>query len=286
MSLLAHLRELRTRLFRASLAVVVTTLVALVFRDWLFDLVTAPFDSISEEYERKGSLVTLNFGGVADPFTYTIKVCLLAGFLAASPVWLYQLWAFVTPGLYKNERRWAMGFLAASVPLFLGGAVLAYMFLPKGFDLLVGFNPAPDKVDNIIGFDKYLSFVIRMMLVFSISFVVPVFLVALNLIGMVHARQLVRAWRPVTLGSFVFAAVATPSGDPFTMTALAVPLLTLYFSAAGVCALVDRRRRRKGIDGLDYTALDDDAASPLDTHPDSPVAAPERKDSQYGDDWT
>jgi sec-independent protein translocase protein TatC len=294
MPLLAHLRELRTRLFRASLAVVAGTLVAVVFYDPLFDLVVRPFDQISEQYERDGSLVQLNFGGVADPFTYPLKICLVAGLLAASPVWLYQLWAFVTPGLHRHERKWAVGFLFASVPLFLGGAVLAYFFLPKGFDLLVGFNPAPEKVANLIGFDKYLSFVIRMMLVFSVSFVAPVFLVALNLVGVVHARQLVRAWRPVILGAFVFAAVATPSGDPFTMTALAAPLLLLYFAAAGVCALNDRRKRRAGIDGLDYAALGDDEASPLDPReaPPSkraPAATPESTEKSgdaYGDDWT
>jgi sec-independent protein translocase protein TatC len=297
MPLLAHLRELRTRLFRASLGVLAGTLLAIVFYDPLFDLVIEPFDTIRAEYARDGSLVQLNFGGVADPFSYPLKICLMAGLLASSPVWLYQLWAFVTPGLHRHERRWAIGFVFASVPLFLGGAVLAYFFLPKGFDLLVGFNPAPEKVANLIGFDKYLSFVIRMMLVFSISFVAPVFLVALNLVGIVHARQLVRAWRPVILGSFVFAAVATPSGDPFTMTALAAPLLVLYFAAAGVCALNDRRKRRSGIDGLDYAAIGDDEASPLDlesapVEKRAPAAKKVVKDEPrgdsggYGDDWT
>jgi sec-independent protein translocase protein TatC len=150
-----------------------------------------------------------------------------------------------------------------SVPLFLGGAVLAYFFLPKGFDLLIGFNPAPERVANIIGLDNYLSFVLRMFLVFGIAFVLPVFLVALNLAGIVTGRALLRAWRPVIMGSFVFAAVATPSGDPYTMSALALPMLLLYYVAAGISLLTDRRRRHRGIDGLDYSDLDDDTASPL-----------------------
>jgi sec-independent protein translocase protein TatC len=299
MPLLAHLRELRRRLFRASLAILGATLIAGVFfyRD-LFDIVTLPFEAIRQRYESEGATVTLNFQGVADPFTYALKISLTAGLLASSPIWLYQLWAFITPGLHKNERRWAIGFLAASVPLFLGGATLAYFFLPKGFDLLVGFNPSPEKVANIIGFDKYLSFVIRMMLVFSISFVTPVFLVALNLVGVVKARGLLRAWRPVTVGVFVFAAVATPSGDPLTMSALAAPLMMLYFGAIGVCALIDRRRRRAGVDGLDYSALDDDAASPLDPtatpidDDDHDVPAPRGEsgwsgpNTRFDDDWT
>ena len=174
----------------------------------------------------------------------------MAGIFIASPVWLYQLWGFVAPGLHKREKRYGIAFVAVSVPLFLGGAALAYTFLPKGFDLLIGFNPQPDKVANIIGLNDYLSFVLRMFLVFGIAFVLPVFLVALNLAGIVTGRQLLQAWRPVILGIFVFAAVATPSGDPWTMRALAVPMLVLYFIAAGLSLLTDRKRRRQGIDGL------------------------------------
>jgi sec-independent protein translocase protein TatC len=285
MPLLAHLRELRSRLFRASLAILACTIVAFFFYEsYLFDFVVEPFDSIREQYGN----ATLNFQDIGGPFNYAIKICLMAGLLAASPVWLYQLWAFVTPGLHRNERRWAMAFLAVSVPLFLGGAALAYMFLPKGFGLLIGFNPDPEKVANIIGFDAYLTFVMRMMMVFSVSFVAPVFLVALNLVGVVNARTLLRIWRPVTMGVFVFAAVATPSGDPVTLTVLVVPLMLLYFAATGVCAINDRRRRTAGIDGLDYSDLDDDAASPLDdvaSRPAKPRPAAKPSD-RYEDDWT
>jgi sec-independent protein translocase protein TatC len=268
MPLVEHLRELRRRLTRAVLAILVGTVVAFVFYEELFRLVAAPFDVIKAEYAaEKGATVTLNFQGVADPFSYAVKICVFAGLVGSSPVWLYQLWAFIVPGLHRHERRWAIGFIAASVPLFLAGTYLAYVFLPKGFELLVGFNPAPDQVANIIGFDKYLSFVIRTMLVFGLSFVMPVLLVALNLVGVVSAAALARSWRPVVLGAFVFAAVATPSGDPVTMLALATPMLILFWIAVGVCALVDRRRRRQGVDGVDYSELDDDVASPLDPTP-------------------
>ena len=189
----------------------------------------------------------------------------MAGLFIASPVWLWNLWGFVAPGLHKKEQRYGIAFVGVSVPLFLGGALLAYIFLPKGFDLLIGFNPDPENVANIISLNTYMSFVLRMFLVFGIAFVLPVFMFGLNLAGIVSGRQLVRAWRPVILGAFLFAAVATPSGDPWTMTALAVPMLVLYYIAAGLALLVDRRRRMQGIDGLDYAALDDDEASPLDT---------------------
>ena len=267
MPLASHLRELQVRLTRSVLAIVLASVVAAFFYGELFDVVTAPFETIKQQYAREGATVTLNFGNIGDPFTFALKICAMAGLFAASPVWMYHLWAFVAPGLHKRERRYGIAFVAVSVPLFLGGAVLAYYFLPKGFDLLIGFNPDPQSVANIIGLNDYLSFVLRMFLVFGIAFVLPVFLVALNLAGVVSGRALLRAWRPVIMGAFVFAAVATPSGDPYTMTALATPMLGLYYVAAGISLVTDRRRHRQGIDGIDYGALDDDEASPLDERP-------------------
>ncbi|HEX7188322.1 MAG TPA: twin-arginine translocase subunit TatC [Actinomycetes bacterium] len=267
MPLRSHLRELRIRLMRAVLAIVLASVASAFFYKELFDLITDPFYSIADEYEAKGYNLTLNFQGIGDPFSYALKICAMAGIFAASPVWMYNLWGFVAPGLHRREKRYGIAFVLVSVPLFLGGAVLAYFFLPKGFDLLIGFNPAPERVANIIGLDNYLSFVLRMFLVFGIAFVLPVFLVALNLAGIVSGRALLRAWRQVIMGSFVFAAIATPSGDPYTMTALAVPMLVLYYIAAGISVVTDRRRRRAGIDGLDYAGLDDDSASPLPGRP-------------------
>ncbi len=271
MPLLGHLRELYVRILRSAIALVLATLVAFLFYRQLFLVVTEPFEVIRQEYAAKGANVTLTFRGVVDPFTYPLKVSLLFGIFLSSPVWLYQLWAFVTPGLHRHERRWAIGFLLAGVPLFLGGAVVAYFLLPKGFDFLVGFNPAPDRLPQLIGFGEYLSFVSRMLLLFGFSFLLPVFVVLLNLVGAVTARALLRAWRPVTLGAFVFAAVASPSGDPATMTLLAVPMLVLYFIAVGVASVIDKRRRNVVVDGVDYGALDDDEASPLASAPTPPV---------------
>lgn len=267
MPLVEHLRELRVRLVRSVLAIVVASLVAAIFYHELFNLVTDPFYEVAKQYRAKGYQLTLNFQGIGDPFSYALKICAMAGIFLASPVWMYELWGFVAPGLHRREKRYGIAFVLTSVPLFLGGAVLAYLFLPKGFDLLIGFNPSPERVANIVSLDNYLGFVLRMFLVFGIAFVLPVFLVALNLAGIVSGRQLLKAWRPVVLGAFVFAAVATPSGDPWTMSALALPMLALYYIAAGLSLLTDRRRRQARIDGVDYAALDDDDASPLDYRP-------------------
>lgn len=267
MPLVEHLRELRVRLVRSVLAIIVGSLVAALFYHQLFNLVTDPFYEVAKQYRAKGYNLTLNFQGIGDPFSYALKICAMAGIFLASPVWMYNLWGFVAPGLHRREKQYGVAFVLTSVPLFLGGAVLAYLFLPKGFDLLIGFNPSPDRVANIVSLDNYLGFVLRMFLVFGIAFVLPVFLVALNLAGIVSGRQLLKAWRPVILGAFVFAAIATPSGDPWTMSALAMPMLALYYVAAGLSLLTDRRRARSRIDGLDYASLDDDAASPLDYRP-------------------
>ena len=263
MSLTEHLRELRIRVVRSVLAILVCALVAGFFYNQLFNLIVAPFNQVAEKYPN----AKLNFTGLGDPFSYALKLCATAGIIAASPVWMWNLWGFVSPGLHRREKRYGIAFVGTGVPLFLGGVALAYYFLPKGFSLLIGFNPSPEKVANIVALDNYFAFVLRMFLVFGVSFVLPVFLVALNLAGIVSGRQLLTAWRPVILGAFVFAAIATPTGDPWTMTALAAPMLVLYFIAAGLSLITDRRRRRTGIDGLDYNAMDDDEASPLDTSP-------------------
>ncbi|RJK93172.1 twin-arginine translocase subunit TatC [Vallicoccus soli] len=277
MPLMEHLRELRRRLTRAVLAFAVVTVACFFFYSELFALIAGPFNTIKDQYAEQGATVTLNFQGIADPFSYALKICCLAGLFLSSPVWFYQLWAFINPGLHKNERRWGLAFVFSAAPLFIGGAVVAYVFLPKGFDLLIGFNPTPQDVANIIGFDRYLAFVTRMFIVFGVAFVLPVFVVALNLVQIVSARALLGAWRPVVLGSFVFAAVATPSGDPVTLCALALPMLVLYFIATGICFLLDRRRKHQLIDGVDYSELADDEAAPM--------PAPSREPrSRYDDD--
>lgn len=280
MSLTEHLRELRVRLVRSVLAIVAGAIVAAFFYDdVLFPLLTDPINSIKDDHPG----LTLNFEGISTSFTFALKICAMAGVFLASPVWLYNLWGFVAPGLHRRERAYGIAFVGVSVPLFLGGAVLAYVFLPRGFDLLIGFNPAPGEVANIISLDNYMSFVLRMFLVFGIAFVMPVFLVGLNLAGVVSGRQLLKAWRPVILGAFVFAAVATPSGDPWTMSALALPMLVLYYIAAGLSLLTDRRRRNQRIDGVDYGDLDDEEASPLN-YTTRPLDEPDDIDGDHIDE--
>lgn len=267
MPLAEHLRELRTRLFISAIAVGLGMIVGWIYYPQIFDWLSAPFADAIAEARADGREVTLALTGVADPFVLQLQVAAVAGLVLASPVWLYELWRFVTPGLHRHERRWAIGFVAVATPLFVGGALLAYVVLPYGLSILFGFTP--DGVENIISVDRYLSFFIRTILVFGIGFLVPLLLVLLNFAGVLTGRRLLSWWRWIVIIVALFAAVATPTGDPINMTLLAAPMLLLVVIAVGVCLLNDRRRerRRRASGESDFAQWDDDETSPLDDSP-------------------
>ncbi len=264
MPLTEHLRELRSRLGKSALVIVAGMVVGWIYYPQIFAWLSAPFADVVAEARAQGRDVTLALTGVADPFVLQLQVAAVTGVIIASPVWLYQLWRFITPGLHRHERRWALGFAAVAAPLFLAGVAVAYSVLPIGLDLLFGFTP--EGVENIVSVDRYLSFFLRTVLVFGIGFLVPLLLVLLNFAGIISGRRLLGWWRWIIVIVMVFAAVATPTGDPINMTLLGAPILVLVAGAIGVSLLNDRRRarRRRAAGDLDYDALDDDAASPLD----------------------
>jgi sec-independent protein translocase protein TatC len=261
MPLAAHLRELRRRVFISGAAVVVGMVVGLVFYEPLLALFTGPFTETVERLEAEQNLeAIINFDGIADPFTIPLRLAILSGIVFASPVWIYQLWAFIVPGLYGHERRWAMVVMLTAVPLFLGGVVLCYWVLPKGLGVLLGFTPSG--VANIVSFTRYFSFVVRLLLVFGIAFLLPVFVVLLNAVGVFTGAALSSGRRWIVLGVFVFAALATPTGDPITMLMLAVPMWLLFEASVLVCRLNDRRRARASGEP-EYAELSDDEASEI-----------------------
>ena len=264
MPLTEHLRELRSRLVKSGLAIAIGMVVGWVYYAQLFDWLSAPFMGAVEQAKAEGREVTLALTGVADPFVLQMQVAAVAGVVLAAPVWLYQLWRFVTPGLHRHERRWALGFVAVAFPLFLGGVALAYAVLPLGLQVLLGFTP--DNVENIVSVDRYLSFFLRTVLVFGVGFLLPLLLVLLNFAGVLSGRRLLSWWRWIIVGVVLFAAVATPTGDPINLLLLAGPILLLVAAAVGVSLLNDRRRarRRRAAGELDYSTLDDDEISPLD----------------------
>jgi sec-independent protein translocase protein TatC len=196
----------------------------------------------------------------------TLRLSLYAGLLLSSPVWLYQLWRFVTPGLYDKERRWALTFVASSVGLFAAGAVVAYITLQNGLRFLLGFQGGG--LASLLNFNSYLSYVVAMMLVFAVSFELPLFIVMLNFAGVLTYDRLRRSTRGIIFGIFAFAALVTPSQDPFTMIALALPMCVLFLGAMLVARVHDRRAAARG-DRSAYAHLSDDEISPLDD--DEPV---------------
>lgn len=257
MSLGGHLRELRNRITVSALAVVVGGTVGWIYYSPLLDKLQEPLRQVAEA--RHTDLVKLNFGGggITEPFSIKIKVAMFVGLLIASPVWIYELWAFVMPGLTKKEKRYAVSFLAVSVPLFLGGSFLAWLVMPKAVVTLLEFTPAG--AVNLPAADTYLTFVTRFILAFGLAFLLPVLMVGLNLAHVLPGRVMLKAWRVSVFLIFVFAAVMTPTPDPWTMCFMALPMIALFFLAVGIGLLVDRSRARKN----PYAELSDDEASPL-----------------------
>lgn len=262
MALTDHLREFRNRLFICVLAVVVGFIVAWIFYGQIFSILVRPILDVGGHLlTDKGIRVTPTVNGVSSSFLLQTKVSLVAGIVGASPVWLYELWSFITPGLHRNERKWTITFVAVAGPLFMTGVALGYYVLPKGLSVLLGFTPGDGDVTSLVDLNDYLSFVIRVLLVFGVAFEIPLFVVMLNLAGIVKARQLAK-WRSwIIFGTFVFAAVATPSTDPITMLLLAFPMVVLFMVSELIARFIDRRRRLSG--NVDYADLDDDEASPI-----------------------
>ncbi|MGW9120548.1 twin-arginine translocase subunit TatC [Streptomyces sp. NPDC055663] len=264
MPLVEHLRELRNRLAKGMLAIVVVTIAAAFYSQALMEFLSAPVPRCEKGLGETtgGACAVIAYTDLLSPFTTTVKVSLMAGVIIASPVWLYQLWAFVAPGLHKHERKYTYAFVAAAVPLFLGGAALAYTILPISMRVLLGITP--DGSANILPMDKILDFTVRMVLIFGAAFELPLLLIMMNLTGIVTGRRMLGWWRGVVMGVFVFGAVATPTTDPVGMIALAGPIVVLYFLAVAFSLLNDRRRRRANPDA----ELDDDEASKLDLTPE------------------
>jgi sec-independent protein translocase protein TatC len=261
MTLTEHLRELRRRVIVSALAIVVATAVAFVFHHRILAALTHPYCRLPASYRPFHSACTLYVSGVLDAFTVTLRLSMYAGLLVSSPVWLWQLWQFITPGLYEKERRYALSFVGASVGLFVAGAAVAYITLQNGLRFLLSF--ASGGITPLLSFDSYLSYVVAMVLVFAVSFEFPLLVVMLNLVGIVRYTALKRWTRGIIFGVFVFAAVATPSQDPFTMCALAVPICLLYLGALLVTRVHDRRVEARG-DTSPYAHLRDDELAPLD----------------------
>lgn len=243
MPLLDHLRELRKRIMRSAIAILFFSVAGWYFYNEIIIQLSSPVCDLRAAQESgKQYCGSLYISGVLGPLNLQIKVALLTGVIVAAPVWLFQLWAFIAPGLHRKEKRNSIFFVIAATPFFAAGAFLGYAILPAAVKVLFGFTP--DALNNLVRFDEYLDFVLRIILLFGVAFELPVFLISLNLIGFLRGQTILKPWRIWVFSIVLFTAAFTPTADPLTMAFLAVPLIALYF-ASGVFALLNDKRRDK-----------------------------------------
>ena len=272
MSIVEHLQELRRRVVISLAAIIVGTVIGFIWYQAspgnllpLGEIIRRPYCSLPAELRADltsdGScrlIATSPF----EMFMLRLKVGFLAGLVLSSPVWLWQIWSFITPGLHKNERRWTLSFVALAVTLFVAGAVLAYFIVDQGLELLMSIG-SEFQISAMSG-QQYYSFVLALIIIFGVSFEVPLVIIMLNLAGLLAYDQIEGKRRIIIVSLFIFAAVATPGQEPFSMIVLALSLCLLVELAFQFCRLNDKRRTKKQ---GDWAALSDDESS-------GPIEAP------------
>ncbi|RFA22820.1 twin arginine-targeting protein translocase TatC [Subtercola boreus] len=243
MSLGAHLREFRKRLFRAALGIVVGGVVGWILSDPILSALNQPVRDIVDS---QGRAASLNFTDVSSAFDLRLQIAFTVGVIISSPIWLYQLWAFLVPGLVRKEKQYAVGFVLTAVPLFLAGATAGWYVLPHMVGLLTGF--APQGSTSIIDARPYYDFVLKLMVAIGVAFVLPVLLVLLNFAGVVSAKAILKSWRIAIMVIILFTAIATPAADVASMFLLAIPMIVLFYTAALIATVHDRRAAKRALE--------------------------------------
>lgn len=238
MTLSGHLREAKKRLSRAALAFLVAAVVAYLLSDTVLDTLRAPVTEIAETRN-----ASINYDSITGAFDLKLKIALYGGIALSGPVWLYQLLAYVAPGLTGREKKYTFGFLAGVLPLFAAGAAVGVLIFPRMVELLTGFASSEDS--TLLQASYYFDFVLKLVLASGAAFTLPVFLVVLNTMGILPARTIAHSWRIAVIGIVIFSALVTPAADLMSMFLLVVPMVLLYLMALGISWIHDRRKDRR-----------------------------------------
>lgn len=237
MPLIEHLLELRRRLMWAALAVLAGAVAGWFVSEWVLTLLSEPLRQAGD-----GRLASLNFPSITSAFDVRFEIAVVSGIIIASPVWLYQIFAFLTPAFTRSEKKYVFGFFFSAVPLFLAGCGAGFLVIPHIVTLMVNLAVGGA---SLIDAKSYLDFALRLMLAIGVAFVLPVFLVLLNFAGVITGKAILKAWRIAILVITLFTAVATPSADVLSMILLAIPMVALYFAAVGVTLVHDKRLAKR-----------------------------------------
>jgi sec-independent protein translocase protein TatC len=242
MTLGQHLVELRKRLGVIGASIVLGAIGGWFLADPVWAVLSEPVMEIAQE---RGRDADINYTSVTEAFDTKVAIALVLGLVIAAPVWLYQIWAFFVPALMRKERRYALGFLSAAIPLFFAGVTAGWLVLPNIVILLTSF--APEQSSTLLSAKVYLDFALKLVVAIGVGFVLPVFLVLLNFIGVLSAHAIIHGWRWAVVLIAVFTALATPAADVVSMVLLAIPMVFLYFVAAGIAWLHDKRAAKKAL---------------------------------------
>jgi len=261
MPLIDHLRELRKRVLSSAIAIVVAFGGGWYFYNSILVTLAKPVcDLRAAQTTGATSCGPLYISGVLGPLDLQIKVALMTAVIVSAPFWLYQLWAFIAPALHRKEKRNSVLFVTAAAPFFIMGATLGYFILPIAIQALFGFTP--DAVTNLVRFDDYLDFVLRIILFVGLAFQLPIFLLTFNLIGFLRGRTILKPWRAWVFSICLAVAALSPTGDPLSMALLSVPLVFFYFMAGGIALLVDKKRDGK-VEKIDIGSTKIAAPTPI-----------------------
>lgn len=240
MSLGEHLVEFRRRLFLSVAGIAITAVGGFFIADFVWAALSAPLEIVAESSSR---LAQINYTSISEAFDTKLAIAITVGVVVSSPLWLWQIWAFITPALVRKEKVYAVGFLVSAIPLFLSGCAAGWWVFPHVVEVMTGF--APDGTTTLLTARYYLDFSIKFILAIGIGFVLPVFLVLLNFTGVMSAATIIKGWRWAILLITLFTAIATPAADVLSMFLLAIPMVILYYLAAFIALIHDRRKAKK-----------------------------------------